>query len=54
MGYTDSYGYMGAAFPGYSREGWIDRFDQDNRFVLQELDDCYTMETLAHYELWKE
>lgn len=54
VGYTDSYGYMGAAFPGYSREGWIDRFDQDNRFVLQELDDCYTMETLAHYELWKE
>lgn len=54
VGYTDSYGYMGAAFPGYSRQGWISRFDKDNRFVLQELDDCYTLETIANYELREE
>ena len=51
VGYTDSYGYMGAAFPGYSRQGWIARFDTDNRFVLQELNDRYTLETMANYEL---
>lgn len=51
VGYTDTYGYMGAAFPGYSREGWIARFDQDNRFVLQEKADCYTLETMRNYEL---
>ncbi len=51
VGYTDTYGYMGAAFPGYSREGWIARFDQDNRFVLQEKADCYTLETMTNYEM---
>ena len=53
VGYTDSYGYMGAAFAGYGRQGWIVRYDKDNRFVLQEKGDCYTMETVTNYELHK-